>query len=264
MIENGSDRISDPLSRLVFNPTIDEGTRALDRPKVVLNGCYTKPACLRVSMDPSEAGAAKNKIMYSFWSHYKPLPGGEHGRIRIGDDKVTHVSFAMKLDRSYDTPTHQMIHFQVYQPKIADVTSKVQSMNPGGPILSLRIVPASRRKDKSKDIEEFIIAIRGPKAEKLHYFDARDDAVLFRGKIRKGEWNRYSFTLQSAEENESMQGRVAFWFDGQKIIDRIVQWGFNPNYYAVSQKLGVELGIYRSADSRGHQAVYFDDVSIER
>lgn len=264
MKAKGSDAIVDPRSNLTFNATTDKGTKAADRPQVVSKGCFTPPSCLRISMDPSAQGAAKNKIMYSFWSHYKPLPGGEQGRMQIGDKGTTRISFAMKLDQRYDTPPRQMIHFQVFQPAMAGKTSKVKNVKPGGPILSLRMVPLSRRKDKSPDVQEFIIAVRNPQAQNYYYYDTRDKGVLYRGKVRKGEWNRFSFVLQSADERGTMQGRIGFWQDGQKQFDRPVQWGFNPATYAVSPKLGVELGSYRSADAKGHQTVYFDDVTIDR
>ena len=86
MKAKGSNAIVDPRSKLTFNATTDKGTKAADRPQVVSKGCFTPPSCLRISMDPSAQGAAKNKIMYSFWSHYKPLPGGEQGRMQIGDE----------------------------------------------------------------------------------------------------------------------------------------------------------------------------------
>lgn len=264
MKAKGSDAIVDPRSNLTFNATTDKGTKAADRPQVVSKGCFTPPSCLRISMDPSAQGAAKNKIMYSFWSHYKPLPGGEQGRMQIGDKGTTRISFAMKLDQRYDTPPRQMIHFQVFQPAMAGKTSKVKNVKPGGPILSLRMVPLSRRKDKSPDVQEFIIAVRNPQAQNYYYYDTRDKGVLYRGSVRKGEWNRFSFVLQSADQRGAMQGRIGFWQDGQKQFDRPVQWGFNPATYAVSPKLGVELGSYRSADAKGHQTVYFDDVTIDR
>ena len=95
-------------------------------------------------------------------------------RLQIGDKGTTRISFAMKLDQRYDTPPHQMIHFQVFQPKMAGRPSKVKNANPGGPILSLRTVPLSRRKDKSPDVQEFIIAVRNPQAENLYYFDQQN------------------------------------------------------------------------------------------
>jgi hypothetical protein len=174
MMVNGSDAIEDPQTGQIFKPTIDEGTLFSDRPQIVSQGCHSEPACLRVSMDPSEKGATKNKLMYGFWSHYKPLLGGEHGRIQVADKGITQVSFAMKLDQHYDTPEHQMIHFQIYQPK-TDLTT-----NFGGPVISLRIVPLSRKRDRSLDVQEFIITVRSPHTGNLYYFDERDNAVLYR------------------------------------------------------------------------------------
>lgn len=264
MAAQGRDAIVDPRSREVFRPTIDKGTKAALRPEIVSNGCLTPPSCLRVSMDASGKGAAKNKIMYSFWSHYKPLPGGEGGRMRIGDGATTRIQFAMKLDRDYDTPPHQMIHFQIFQPKEAGRASRVKNANPGGPILSLRIVPQSRRRDRSPDVQEFIIAVRNPQAENLYYFDQRDKGVLYRGSVRKGEWNKFAFVLQSGNRRGEMMGRIGVWENGEKLFDKPALWGFNPGTYGVSPKLGFELGSYRSADTTGHQTVYFDDVSVDR
>ncbi|MCP1470660.1 hypothetical protein J3E64_002348 [Sphingobium sp. OAS761] len=260
----GSSAIVDARSNLTFNATIDKGTKAADRPEIVTQGCHSPPRCLRISIDPSARGAAKNKIMYSFWSHYKPLPGGEPGRIRIGDNKPTTVRFSMKLDDQYDTPVHQMIHFQILQPKVSGRASKVKDVNPGGPVLSLRIVPTSRRRNKSPDVEEFIIAVRNPQAENLYYFDKRDKGVLYRGEVRKGAWNTFSFVLQSMDRRGEMVGRVGFWMNDQKKFDHSVAWGFNPAVYAVSPQMGFELGSYRSADPKGHQTVYFDDIRVDR
>ena len=61
-----------------------------------------------------------------------------------------------------------------------------------------------------------------------------------------------------------MEGNVGFWINNQRIFDRAVTWGFNPADYTVSSALGFELGSYRSPDKTGHQAVFFDDVSISR
>lgn len=264
MAAQGRDAIVDPRSREVFRPTIDKGTKAALRPEIVSNGCLTPPSCLRVSMDASGKGAAKNKIMYSFWSHYKPLPGGEGGRMRIGDGATTRIQFAMKLDRDYDTPPHQMIHFQIFQPKLAGGASRIKNANPGGPVVSLRIVPQSRRQNPSPDVEEFIIVVRNPQAESLYYYGTRDKGVLYRGSVRKGEWNKFAFVLESGNRGGEMMGRIGVWENGEKLFDRPVAWGFNPEDYAVDSKLGFELGSYRSADTTGHQTVYFDDVSVDR
>jgi hypothetical protein len=264
MMSQGAATIVDSKSRMDFRPTIDKGTRAVDRPQIVSQGCHTAPNCLRVSIDPSAKGAAKNKIMYSFWSHYKPLPGGESGRMRIGDGGTTRISFAMKLDPQYDTPLHQMIHFQIFQPKQAGKPNKVKNVNPGGPILSLRIVPQSRRADKSPNVEEFIIAVRSPTAQSYRFFDKRDPGILYRGVVTKGQWNNFSFLLQSTERGGDTGGRIGFWFNGQKRVDQSVPWGFDPDRYGVSRNLGFELGSYRSADATGHQTVYFDDVEVDR
>ena len=139
--QKSGNTIVDPHSKQEFRATVDKGTQAADRPQVVSQNCHTPPNCLRISLDPSAKGAAKNKIMYSFWSHYKPLPGGEKGRMVIGDNHVTRVRFAMKLGADYDPPLHQMIHFQIFQPKMATKVNQVKDVNPGGPILSLRMVP---------------------------------------------------------------------------------------------------------------------------
>ena len=264
MKAKGATAILDPRTNQEFRATIDKGTRAAERPQLVSQACHTPPSCLRVSLDPSAKGAAKNKIMYSFWSHYKPLPGGEQGRMVIGDDRVTRIRFAMKLGEDYDTPPHQMIHFQIFQPKEKGKVNKVKSVNPGGPILSLRIVPQSRRKNKSSGVEEFIIVARSPDAQNLKYYDKRDAGVLFRGQVRKGQWNDYSFVLQSDDRNGEMIGRVGFWLNDVKKFDRPVEWGFDPARYGVSPKLGFELGSYRSADPSGHQTVYFDDIRLDR
>ena len=252
--------IRDPKGGRSFTPTIDKGTRAVDRPQIVRAGCRTAPSCLRVSLDPSSKGAAKNKIMYSFWSHYRPLPGGETDRIRIGDATPTTLSFAMKLDAKYDTPMHQMIHFQLFQAEKAGVDHSIEGKL-GGPVLSLRIVPQSRRKDKSPDVQEFIIAVRSPKALGLKTFDTRDRAVLYRGTVRTGEWHRFSFTLQSGP---NALGRIRFSMDDQPKFDRKLVWGFDPKKYPVNPALGFEVGSYRSADPSGQQTVYFDDIAIDR
>ncbi|MCI4588668.1 hypothetical protein MOK15_00905 [Sphingobium sp. BYY-5] len=259
-----ADTIVDRRGNQDFRPTIDKGTEAANRPQIVSQGCHTPPGCLRISLDPSAKGAPKNKIMYSFWSHYKPLPGGEQGRMRIGDNDITHIRFSMKLDQHYDTPLHQMIHFQIFQPQEAGKNPDGQNITPGGPVVSLRIVPVSRRRDKSPDVEEFIIAVRSPAAQSYYYFDTRDPGVLYRGAIRKGEWNTYGFALQSSDVGGEIGGRIAFWLNGQEKVDKVVPWGFDPAKFAVSQNLGFELGSYRSADATGQQTVYFDDVEIDR
>ena len=251
-----------PQSKADFRPTIDQGTRA--KPEIVSQGCQSPPSCLRIALIPSIKGAVKNKIMYSFWSHHRPLPGGELGRMRIGDGKVTRISFSMKLDTQYDTPLAQMIHFQVYQSNKYGGHAKAGTIEPGGPILSLRIVPASRRKNKSRDVQEFILSIRSPQAGRLRYFDQRDPGVIYRGELRKGEWNSFAFVLQSKRVNSDVAGRIAFWLNGKKAFDKSIAWGFNPARYPSNPNLGVELGSYRSADAKGEQIVYFDDVRIER
>lgn len=243
--------------------TVDKGTRFKVRPTIASQKCHSPPNCLQISIDPSSKGAAKNKIMYSFWSHYKPLPGGERGRLRIGDNRTTRVRFAMKLDEHYDTPLHQMIHFQIYQPRSTKKAAIRGKFEAGGPVLSMRIVPHSR-KQSARDGEEFIIVVRSPEAHKLHYYDRRDKGVLFRGPIRKGEWNNFSFALQSSDRDGRMIGRVGFWLNDVKKVDHSVEWGFDPNRYGVSEKLGFELGSYRSADPTGHQTVYFDDIRLDR
>ena len=248
---------------MMFGATIDRGTKAAQRPQIASQGCNTPPGCLRIALDPSAEGAAKNKIMYSFWSHYKPLPGGERGRMRIGDNGVTHIRFAMKLDEDYDTPLHQMVHFQIYQPVVKGGKNKTDVV-PGGPILSLRMVPASRRDPMSLNEQEFIVVVRSPQAKNLYYYDKRDKGVLHRGKIGKNKWYTFSFLLRSISRRGRMEGNVGFWINNQRIFDRAVTWGFNPADYTVSSALGFELGSYRSPDKTGHQAVFFDDVSISR
>lgn len=262
--QKSGNTIVDPRSKQEFRATVDKGTQAADRPQVVSQNCHTPPNCLRISLDPSAKGAAKNKIMYSFWSHYKPLPGGEKGRMVIGDNHVTRVRFAMKLGADYDPPLHQMIHFQIFQPKMATKVNQVKDVNPGGPILSLRMVPKGLRKAKSPDLQEFIIVVRNPQAQNLKFYDRRDKGVLFRGQIRKGDWNNFSFVLQSADKDGRMIGRVGFWLNDVKKVDHPVEWGFDPDRYGVSDKLGFELGSYRSADPTGHQTVYFDDIRLDR
>lgn len=264
VLPQGSHSIVDPQSNMTFRATVDKGTKAKDRPQIVSQDCHTPPGCLRISLDPSAKGAAKNKIMYSFWSHYKPLLGGEQGRMRIGDNSVTRVSFAMKLGQNYDTPLHQMIHFQIYQPEIANKKYKPGAIQPGGPILSLRTVPVSRRKNKSPQTQEFIIVARSPDAAKLHFYDKRDKAVLYRGTILKNRWYVFSFQIQSFRRGGKMEGNVGFWLNDRKVFERSAPLGFDPADNAVSPNLGFELGSYRSADQRGHQTVYLDDVDFRR
>ncbi|MDR7155668.1 hypothetical protein J2W40_002500 [Sphingobium xenophagum] len=268
MRAKGSTVIDDARNGVDFRATMDQDTRADTRgtnlPQIVATGCKSPPSCLRVSLDPSRKGAQKNKIMYSFWSHYRPLPGGENGRMRVGDGKTTKISFNMKLGPEYDTPLSQMLHFQVYQSNKMDGGAKPGVTEPGGPIVSLRIVPASRRRNKSPDVEEFIVAVRSPEAGRLIHFDERDKGVLYRGEVRKGTWNNFALVLESGRSNKRIGGRVGFWLNGRKCFDKSVAWGFNPAIYPSNPNLGVELGSYRSADAKGHQTVYFDDVTIDR
>jgi len=261
--ENSS-AIIDPQSGITFLATVDKGTIARHKPSIVAEHCRSIPRCLRISLDPSRRGAEKNKIMYSFWSHYRDLPGGNNGRIRVGDGRFTKVSFSMKLGPEYSTPLNQMIHFQIYQPHRKITPSFGRTVVPGGPIVSLRIVPVSRRRNKSPDIEEFVLAVRSPQAGRLIHFDARDEGVLYRGELIKGSWNSFALVLKSLPSSGGVGGRIGFWLNGHKRFDRSVPWGFNPSIFPSSSNLGVELGSYRSADAKGHQTVYFDDVTIDR
>ena len=130
--------------------------------------------------------------------------------------------------------------------------------------MSLRMVPESRLRDKSLKVQEFIIVARSPNATKLYYYDMRDQAVLYRGKIPKNKWHEFSFRLRSVNRNGQMGGSVGIWLNDRKLFERPVAWGFDPADFGVSSKLGIELGSYRSADPRGHQTVFFDDVRISR
>ncbi|WP_152522548.1 hypothetical protein [Sphingobium ummariense] len=246
-----------------YKATIDPGTQAKDRPAVVSEGCKSPPGCLRVSLDPSKPGAAKNKIMFPFWSHKRPLPGGESGRLRIGDGRTTKISFDMKLDRNYDTPLHALLHFQIFQPQ--SVAKTGAGNRPGGPVIALNIVPRSKRRNLSPDIQEFVIAIRNPDAQKFVWFDTRDNTVLYRGAIQKGAWNTYTFQITSSPLRDGgMGGRVIFLMNKQKKVDKVVHWGFSPKNYNVLDTMSIELGAYRTPDKSGHQTVFFDNLLIER
>jgi hypothetical protein len=246
-------------------PTVDKGTRADLDNGVVQSGCLSPPSCLRVSMAPTTPKAIKNKIMYHVWSHNKANPGGEAGRFSIGDGKPLRLQFAMKLGPRYDTPVHQMIHFQVFQPKGGPKGGKaVPGVNAGGAILTLRIVPKSRRVNKSPDVEEFIVAVRNPKAQNLKSFDRRDASVIYRGTLRKGVWNRFTFDLLSTRQGDTTGGRIQVGVNGRKVADYNGPWGFAPNIYDVSPNLGIDLGVYRSADKAGFQTAFFDNISVSR
>lgn len=247
-----------------IRPTIDKGTRPALSSGIVSSGCLSPPNCLRVSMAPTQPGAAKNKIMYSFWSHYRALPGGAANRFRIGDDKPLQFQFAMKLDPNYDTPPHQMIHFQVFQAASTGKGRKVPGIEPGGPILSLRIVPQSRRSTESDQVQEFIIVVRNPAATKLYYYGTRDPGVLYRGTMRKGVWTRFNFELLSVEKGSETGGRIRAFMNGRQIVDYRGAWGFSPTAYGAWRDLGLELGAYRSADKTGTQTVYFDNIAVSR
>ena len=249
-----------------YKAVIDPGTKARRRPAVVSEGCGSPPSCLRVSLDPSAPGAAKNKFMFPFWPHRRPLPGGESGRLRIGDGRSIRVGFDMKLDPSYDTPIHAMLHFQIVQPGLPKgVRPKPRAKQGGGPVIALNIVPHSKRKNPSQDFEEFILAVRNPNARKFVWFDTRDKSVLFHGEFRKGQWNKLIVQATSAKlPGGQLGGKIVFWLNGRKVLDRTAMWGFSPKHYAVSDAMSVELGAYRTADKKGRQTVYFDNISIDR
>lgn len=244
-----------------FKPVVDPGSVPGRAPQITSQDCLTPPKCLRISLAPSAAGAAKNKIMYTFWSHLNRGPGGP---ITIGDDRVTHVNFAMKLDRNYATPIHHMLHFQLIQPKLRGAAAYKGPVNPGGPVLSLNIVPRSKRKIKSPDIEEFVIAVRNLGAQRFQNFDRFDNAVIYRGQIRKGVWNRYAFDILSSSDRKEPGGNITVRINGKRLVSYDGPWGFIPKKYGVRPQMGVDLGIYRSADRTGSQTVYFDDISVWR
>ena len=242
---------------------VDRGTRAENAPSVVSQGCKSQPGCLRVSLDPSAPGAVKNKIMFPVWPHQRDLPGGESGRIVLGDNRSTTFSFDMKMDPNYDTPVHSLLHFQMVQPFSGNASSF--KVRPGGPILSLNIVPRSKRRNKDRNYEEFVIAVRNPSATKFVSFDKKDPSVLYRGTIRKGVWNNFSFRFKSEKlASEKMGGPIQFRLNGELKFSEIAQWGFVPNKQGISKTVSLEIGAYRTPDTKGRQAVYFDNVVLDR
>lgn len=242
---------------------IDKGTRAADRPAIINQGCKSAPACLRVSLDPSAPGAVKNKIMFPVWPHQRKLPGGESGRVVLGDNKTTTFSFDMKLDDRYDTPIHSLLHFQMVQPFSGD--PKGFKVRPGGPILSLNIVPRSKRRVKTAAVEEFVIAVRNPSATKFETFDRKDATVLYRGTIKKGVWNNFSFRFKSEKLSPgSIGGPLQFRQNGALKFSERAKWGFVPNGAGVSKTVSLEIGAYRTPDTKGRQTVYFDNVVLDR
>lgn len=243
-------------------PTVDTGTRPYLKSGIINDaGCLSKPSCLRVSMGPSAPGAAKNKIFYSMWSHYKDLDKGEGARIRLGDNKPLSFSFAMKFDGVYDTPPHQLINFQLFQANPDKL--KVNGVEAGGPILSLRTVPISRRHDKSANVQEVFAAVRSPEAGSHYYYDMRDKNVFYFGSVKKGEWNRFTFDILSQKKNGQMVGTIRISVNGKLAGTYEGLFGFVPEN-GIWDALGAELGIYRSADASGNQTVFFDDVNITR
>lgn len=242
---------------------IDKGTVAADRPEVVKQGCKSPPGCLKVSLDPSAPGAIKNKIMFPVWPHKRPLPGGETGRIVLGDNRSTTFSFDMKLDSRYDTPVHSLMHFQMVQP--FNGSQGKSEVRPGGPILSLNIVPASKRRVKDPSMEEFVVAVRHREATKFVHFDRRDASVIYRGSVKKGVWNNFSFRFKSEKlNNETMGGPLQFRQNGALKYSQVTKWGFTPNKPGISKTVSLEIGSYRTPDNRGRQTVYFDNILLDR
>lgn len=252
----------DRAGNTVSRATVDNGTSALVAPQVATSGCLSTPGCLRVSMDPTSAGAAKNKIMFAIWRHNQKSQSGSGAT--VGDGSTTTVSFAMKLDPSYQDPTNNMIHFQAFQPRDqgASFSGKV---TPGGPVISLKMVPAKHRRNKNRNVQEYVIAIRSPSTGGVKTYLGDDPAVLFRGTMQKGKWYKFSISMTSRMQTSGViGGPITLAVDGKRVMQKNVAWGFNPSKFPVSETLGFDLGIYRSADRRGRQAVYFDDVSVNR
>ena len=268
--DRGQSMVGGPIPSIVDNdgrtyaPTVDEGTRVAAAPKIISTDCHSPPRCLRISMAPTAKGAKKNKITYNFWSHHKDVPGGAAGRFQLDDGQVTVVSFAMKLDVLYETPIHNMLHFQVSQVVKNNKRRVSKNIIPGGPIISLSMVPKSKRKNKNKNFEEYVIAVRSPHAQNLVFFDMRDDTVLYRGIVRKGEWNNFSFNIEFETISDFVGGSIKFRFNNVNVMKYDGEFGFSPTKFDVEKSLGIDLGIYRTADSTGSQTVYFDDIKIIR
>ena len=242
---------------------VDKGTRAEAAPSIVTQGCKSQPACLRVSLSPSAPGAIKNKIMFPVWPHQRKLPGGESGRVILGDKRSTTFSFDMKIDPNYDTPIHSLLHFQMVQP----FTGKAGDfkVRPGGPILSLNIVPRSKRRLKDPQYEEFVVAVRNPGATKFETFDQKDPSVLYRGSLKKGVWVNFSFRFKSEMlAPDKMGGPIQFRQNGDLKFSKIAQWGFTPNKQGISKSVSLEIGAYRTPDTKGRQTAYFDNVIVDR
>lgn len=254
--------ILDSAGTIVLRATIDKGTRALKAPEVVKHGCLSKPGCLKVSMDETSASAAKNKIMFAIWGHDQKSKLGE--KVVVGDGFTTKVSFAMKLDKTYQDPTNNMIHFQAFQPRRQGDMYEGKVI-PGGPIISFKMVPAKHRQIKNRNVQEYVIAVRNPSTAGVSTYMANDRAMLFRAGVQKGRWYKFTILMTSrTQKNGIVGGPIALEVDGKRVMQKDVAWGFNPSKFPVSRTLGFDLGIYRSADRRGKQAVYFDDVSVIR
>lgn len=268
--DRGQSMAGGPIPSIVDNdgrtytPTVDEGTRFDAAPKIISTDCHSPPRCLRISMGPTAEGAKKNKITYNFWSHHKDVPGGAAGRFQLDDGQVTVVRFAMKLDALYETPIHNMLHFQVSQAVKNNKRPFSKNIIPGGPIISLSMIPRSKRKNKNNNFEEYIIAVRSPHAQKLVFFDKRDDAVIYRGMIKKGEWNKFSFNIKFERISDFVGGKINFGFNNVNVMKYYGEFGFSPSKFDVEKSLGIDLGIYRTADTTGSQTVYFDDIKIIR
>ncbi|MCC4231102.1 hypothetical protein LL253_00185 [Sphingobium soli] len=247
-----------------INATIDPGTILDGAPRISSSGCYSPPKCLRLSMAPSAPNSKKNKILFNIWSHHKKVPGGQNGIIRINDGRVTNVSFAMKLGAGYSTPIHNLLHFQVSQTLPDKSRSAKMDYVPAGPIISLNMVPKSRRADKSSEYQEFVLSVRYPGANKFRYYDRRDKTVLYRGKMKIGEWYRFGLSFALKGGNDQPQGNIRFRLNGEQKVNYNGPIGFSPKKYGSSDTVGIDLGIYRTPDKSGRQTVYFDDVKVFR
>ncbi|MEQ6334649.1 hypothetical protein [Sphingobium sp. MK2] len=244
--------------------TIDPGTVLGSAPQIVSSDCYSPPACLKVSMAPSAPNSKKNKILFNVWSHHKIVPGGKDGIIRINDNRETNIRFAMKLGQHYSTPIHSLLHFQVSQTLNNKSLSANMSYVPAGPVLSINIVPLSRRAIKNPEYQEFVLSIRYPGANKFKFYDLRDSSVIYRGKVKVGDWNRFRVSFTFKPSGDQPNGNLKFFLNGKQKVAYNGPIGFSPQKFGSSDTLGIDLGIYRTPDRTGRQIVYFDDVEIWR
>ena len=251
-------------SKGAIDATIDPGTILAGAPQIASSGCYSPPKCLRLSMDPSAPNSKKNKILFNIWSHHKQVPGGQNGIIRINDGRMTNVSFAMKLGAGYSTPIHNLLHFQVSQTLPDKSRSAKMDYVPAGPIISLNMVPKSRRADKNSDYQEFVLSVRYPGANKFRYYDRRDKTVLYRGKMKIGEWYKIGLSFALKGGADQPQGTIRFSINGSQKVNYTGPIGFAPKKYGSSDTVGIDLGIYRTPDKSGRQTVYFDDIKVDR